>query len=110
MAGTLFMCAPVRVNSAVVHRFYNENTRSHFYTADVDEAESVRESGAGFHYEGMAYRAFREKLEGTTELYRFYNKDTGGHFYTASVQEMEHVRVELAGIYHFEGVAYYVAA
>src|SRR5690606_19898150 len=71
-------------NSVVVHRFYNENTASHFYTASAQEAGLLRESDGGFRYEGQAYRAFREKTSDTTELYRFFNTDTGGHFYTAN--------------------------
>lgn len=50
-------------------------------------------------------------LRGTTfeqPVYRFFNMRGGVHFYTASDQEFMNVYKNLAGVFHYDGVAYYV--
>lgn len=41
-------------------------------------------------------------------IYRFFNMQAGVHFYTASDQEFINVYRTLQGVFHYDGVAYYV--
>lgn len=93
---------------AAVHRFYNVEAGTHFYTASEEEANRVRTSYAGaYAYEGIAYLA--NEVTNPDPLYRFYNKSNGSHFYTASAEERDAVQARWSSVYAYEGVAYHVA-
>lgn len=66
-----------------VYRLYNSNTGEHFYTADLEEIDTLL--NIGWIYEGLGWRGF------TTgdPIYRLYNPnaDGGDHYYTASIEE-----------------------
>lgn len=94
-------------NSSNVYRFYNEQAGSHFYTADIQETIDVLRADA-LTYEGIAFRAYRDKTADNVEVHRFFNTESGSHFYTADAAEMAQV-VELAG-FAYEGVAFYADA
>lgn len=91
-----------------VHRFYNTQTGTHFFTSNEAEIGFITENLPAYKYEGKAYQAYSEAQTGTTALHRFYNSDSGIHFYTASQSEMETVKIELSGTYSYDGIAYYV--
>ena len=68
-----------------VYRFYNESTRSHFYTSDETERTAIKSnSKSGYREEGQTFSAF--SAQGAT-AYRFLNNKTGDHLYTTSETE-----------------------
>jgi hypothetical protein len=62
-----------------------------------------------FTFEGTAYYAAGEAVEGVTGVYRFFHKTLGTHFYTASAAERDDVISQYPDYYDFEGTAFHVA-
>lgn len=82
-----------------MYRMYNPNSGEHFYTANVVEAQNLK--NVGWNYEGYAWVAPETS---NTPVYRLYNKNSGEHHYTTSVAE----RDMLAGIgWNDEGIGWY---
>jgi len=105
---TGFSFTPITGPAGSVYRFYNAKLGSHFYTADVIEANSVQNRlYMTLRYEGPAYIA--DQTKNSTPLYRFLNKKNGAHFYTKDVAERDDVRARLASAYNYEGEAYKVS-
>lgn len=75
-----------------VYRFYNTQTRTHFYTASETERAHVLATWPHFVPEGIAFHAVKAE-RGTIgqPVWRFFNTQTGTHFYTASAAERAHV-------------------
>ncbi|NBC34617.1 MAG: hypothetical protein GVY13_18230 [Alphaproteobacteria bacterium] len=88
-----------------VLRFFNTQTRVHFYSANQDEIDNVRDSN-NFEEEGVSFKALNPNTENAEEVYRFFNTETKVHFYTISEDERERVQETLPQ-FEFEGVAYY---
>ncbi|NTW27797.1 MAG: hypothetical protein HGA39_00300 [Coriobacteriia bacterium] len=96
-------------NNAPLYRFYNKKNGSHFYTASLQERNTVIALwGATYNYEGPAYNVCTYSA-GTTPVYRFYNRNNGSHFYTVSVDERNTVMAAYSATYSYEGVAFFVA-
>jgi len=94
----------MNTNKVVLQRFYNMQTGVHFYTADVNEFNNVRNTLSSiYHYDGPAYKVTFDSDYGSP-IYRFYNGTTNAHFYTANTNE---IYASLAGTYKYEGVAFY---
>ncbi|WP_052055729.1 FG-GAP repeat protein [Myxosarcina sp. GI1] len=94
---------------ATVYRFFNSSVGAHFYTANKDERDYVRENLKNYDYEGASYKAAPEEsdpLTGAVPVYRFFNKNTGVHLYTVSEVERDYVRENLDN-WSFENIAYY---
>ena len=101
-----------------VHRFYQHDRGFHFYSADANEIDYVRQqSDAGelsYTYEAEQYRVLAdnrdaitgEEIEGVEPIYRFFNNDTGAHLYTMNEEEKDSIIANLPN-YSFEGVRYY---
>ena len=105
---TGFSFTPITGPAGSVYRFYNAKLGSHFYTASVDEANSVQNRlFATLRYEGVAYIA--DQTKNSVPLYRFYNKKNGAHFYTASEVERDNVKAKLGATYSYDGPAYNVS-
>ncbi len=97
--------------SVEIYRFWSASNSTHFYTASVDERNSIVASypRSVWSYEGVAYRAFTTQIDGTIPLFRFWSPRLNGHFYTASSDERDFtVATYPASTWTFEGVAYYV--
>jgi hypothetical protein len=94
-------------NRQPLYRFYNRANGSHFYTASLDEANTVITRWSNvFQYDGPTYAVTPEPESGKTPVYRFYNVKNGSHFYTASVEELNLVLTRWASIYTLEGEAF----
>lgn len=81
-------------------RMYNRYTGEHFYTASVDERDSLRH--AGWACEGVGWVA----PESGQDVYRLYNSYVpgGDHHYTASATE----RDSLVSVgWSYEGIGWY---
>ena len=102
-----------------VYRFYQPHSQQHFYTADINERNSIIKKsygdgmnfenlefkkasadlitgGLGYKYEGIAYQSFEMQA---TALYRFYNPRTTAHFWTADSNEAQNVIKNSIGNY-----------
>lgn len=93
-----------------VHRFYNLQNGSHFYTISAQEADLVKAKYPSvFRYEGIAFNAYTstEEYLPLLPVYRFYNVKNGSHFYTISEEEKSLVQLYYGDTYRFEGVAFY---
>jgi photosystem II stability/assembly factor-like uncharacterized protein len=89
-----------------VYRFYNVDTRTHFYTASVAERDHVLATWPQFRPEGVAFHAVDAARDDVgTPVFRFFNTQTGTHFYTASPEERAHVLATWPQFVE-EGVAY----
>lgn len=92
-----------------VYRFFNENTGAHFYTASVEERDSIIDLLPNFIFEGNSFGSDASSSADGLPVYRFYNSETGFHFYTASAEEAANVR-ETLPTFIDEGVAYFANA
>ena len=101
-----------------VHRFYRYDQGFHFYTANSNEQEVIRDLRAAgelpYDYENVAYDVLAqdkdiltgEQVEGAVPVYRFFNQVTGAHLYTMDENEKDFIRDNLSA-FSFENVAYY---
>ena len=97
--------------SVPVFRFWSPKNSTHFYTASLQERDSIMGSypPSVWTYEGVAYRAFATPRPGTTPLYRFWSPQLGGHFFTASAAEKDQIIAAYpSAVWTFEGVAFSV--
>jgi hypothetical protein len=93
-------------SSVDVFRFYNADTKLHFYTNSVSERDSVISSLPQFHYEGAAFKVpATGSKEADLSVFRFLDTTTGAHFYTASTTERDKLQAEPSH-YNFEGTAF----
>ena len=99
---------PLTGNSTAVpvYRFFNRDTGVHLYTIDENERDFIQENSTNFSFEGEAFYAYAEQVEGTIPVYRFFNTTTGAHFYSPSIVEKEFVENNLPD-FQSEGIAYY---
>jgi hypothetical protein len=93
---------------SIVYRFYDTNSRVHFYTASEAERDSVQQNLPSYNYEGPAYASV-DPLTGSgaeaVPVYRFYNEETGSRLYTTSEVERDYIVDRLPG-FRFEGQAF----
>jgi hypothetical protein len=93
-----------------VYRFWSDEKQAHFYTISPAERDDVVNNYPDnvWRYEGIAYYAFSNKVNGTIPIYRFWSDKYQGHFYTASESEKNSVIANYPdNVWYFEGVAYY---
>ncbi|MDY6805231.1 MAG: hypothetical protein SXA11_15690 [Cyanobacteriota bacterium] len=74
-------------NAEEVHRFWDEQTESHFFTADEEEFEESFENSARYEYEGVEFEAPLSSVSGAKPVYRFENQITKTYFYTLQSPE-----------------------
>ena len=89
-----------------VWRFYSKNYKGHFFTISEEEKEGLIAGNPNWKFEGTAYLAFTNQVDGTVPLYRFYSKGYRGHFFTIDAAEAETVKTNPN--WKYEGIAYYV--
>ncbi|MBB55095.1 MAG: hypothetical protein CMF67_12055 [Magnetovibrio sp.] len=87
-----------------VFRFYNSDVGSHFFTASLEERESVM-SMENFSYEGIGFNAFDSETVSKTPVYRFFNLKTGGHLFTTFEAEREVLAENVD--FRYEGIGFY---
>jgi hypothetical protein len=97
-------------NAALLWRFYNRRTGTHFYTADpLEKADILATMGSIYQLDGPTYYISSVYHAGYGTVWRFYNLRTGTHFYTSDPGEMARVRDTMAATYHLDGPAFYLA-
>ena len=77
---------------SIVDRFFNPAAGVHFYTADRNESDYVRENLDNYQYEGESYMTV-DPVSGDNpeEVYRFFNSTTGVHLYTTNEEERDYI-------------------
>ncbi len=102
---------PAPAAARPVCRFYSSLVNSHFYTAGTNECELLKQSGSGWTYEGIAFRALVPTkgscYPGTTPVWRLYNdrfaQADSNHRFVASPDTYRHM---IANGWIGEGVAF----
>lgn len=89
-----------------VYRFFVPAKGAHFYTANAQEAQWVRDHRSDMLEEGIAFYVSSTPAPGLFPVFRYYNARTGTHFYTISAAEKSFVDANVSEL-HYEGVAYY---
>ncbi|MBD5424445.1 MAG: glycoside hydrolase family 5 protein, partial [Allobaculum sp.] len=86
------------VGEVEMHRLYNQATGEHFYTANLEERDTLR--AGGWKYEGIGWVA----PETGDPVYRVYNPGNQDHHYTPSENEKDTL-VRLG--WSYEGIGWY---
>lgn len=95
-------------NTIPVHRFYNRNNGSHFYTSNQNEATYVNDNLYSiYRYEGIDQYVYSTQVMGTVPIHRFYNLVNGSHFFTSNQAEATHLNDTLYSTYRYEGIGCY---
>jgi len=99
---------------SVVHRYWKEDSKDHFYTTNAGEIGTTQVGAAGNHgykYEGESFSVFNHHHAGLVPVYRYYKDDFHDHFYTANAAEIGTTHTGQAGNhgYKCEGVLGYVS-
>ncbi|AOW12382.1 hypothetical protein LPB72_08020 [Hydrogenophaga crassostreae] len=89
----------------MVFRFYNINNGSHFFSANVTERDTVRNTVPSLVHEGPAFSVAPAAGSGLSPVHRFLNRSTGVHFYT--INEAELAAVMNLPTFNYEGIAWY---
>lgn len=84
-----------------IHRLYDPNSGKHMYTVDNGEKDAL--AGAGWKYEGVAFKAPKG---GTVAIYRMLNPNNGAHMFTADFDEASGMQ---DGGWKYEGVQFFGA-
>ena len=82
-----------------MYRLYNRSSGEHFYTADLNEKDTL--VSLGWKYEGIGWYAPQSS---ETPVYRLYNKNAGDHHYTTDKNE-KNTLVKLG--WNDEGISWY---
>lgn len=90
-----------------LHRFYNIQNGSHFYTDSEDETYQVMQETGTYRYEGIDSFVSSVQGPGMLPVHRFYDFLNGTHFYTTNQQEATLINDTEYNTYHYEGIAYY---
>lgn len=83
--------------SLPLHRLYNPNKGSHYYTTNDSERDYLL--AQGWRYEHDEGFIFTSQVSGTVEIYRLWNKDTGVHIFTESPAVRDAVLQAFPGIW-----------
>lgn len=89
----------------MVFRFFNINNGSHFFSANVTERDTVRNTVPSLVHEGPAFSVAPAAGSGLSPVHRFLNRSTGVHFYT--INEDELAAVMNMPTFNYEGIAWY---
>lgn len=85
-----------------VYRFYINASHSHFWTTDLNERDSLIQSG--YSYEGVAW--YSSQNTSLLPLYRLYSPRLKEHLYTLDSNEKN--VLSSSGNWNYEGVSQYV--
>jgi len=97
-----------------VHRYWQESTHDHLYTANAAEIGTTHVGQVGNHgykYESEAFTVFNHHHAGLVPVYRYWQESTHDHLYTANPAEIGTTHVGQTGNhgYKCEGVLGYVS-
>lgn len=110
--GTAFRAFPDASdpNCLPVHRFWSDETLSHFYTLRPKEVTKLREQYADvWTYQGVAFYAYPvgKQPPWACPVYRFWSQSAGAHYFTTSESEAEKLRALPDNVWYDEGIGWY---
>ncbi len=94
-----------------VYRFFSSVLQVHFFTADINERNSIIATYpvSMYQYEGVGFYAYGSQVSGTVPVYRFYQVPwPHSHFYTAVKSEYQSLVSNTGYYWHYEGISFYV--
>ena len=95
------------IRDSNVFRFLNTATGIHFYTADGNERDFIKDNLDNFQQEDSSFASVNpENLDSAAEIYRFFNSTTGGHLYTTDENERDFI-IDNLDNFVFEDVAFF---
>ena len=117
VSGNDLQVSSIDSSETTVFRFFNPSKGGHFYTADVNERNYVRDNLDNYVYEGETYETVNPLAKaqsitgedtsvGPEEVYRFFNPSTGVHLYTTNEIERDSI-IENLDNFVYEGVKFY---
>lgn len=89
-----------------LYRFWSDQFRGHFYTADEAEKNYVINTygTSTWRYEGIAYYVYPLTYSGSSKnVDRFWSDAYHHHFYTADAGESNTVRTTMTDVWRYEG-------
>ncbi len=86
-----------------IHRYFNTNNGTHFFTANNDEASNIN-ALEGLIYEGIGFMRDVMPNAESVAVHGFHNDVTGTHFYTTSNDEAMNI-IETNQL-TYEGIAF----
>lgn len=91
-----------------IHRFFDKNDGTHFFTASGAEASNLVGTRTDLSYEGVGLHGYADASASTSSeaVFRFFNVADGTHFYTASTTERDAILTKPDAM-KFEGIAFY---
>ena len=100
--------AAIGSGEIAVHRFFDKNDGTHFFTASDSEASSLVGTRTDLSYEGVGLRGYADASASPSSeaVFRFFNVADGTHFYTASTTERDAILTKPDAM-KFEGIAFY---
>jgi len=112
--GILGYAYPAEHHLNMVHRYYHEGVKDHFYTTDKEEIGTTIPGAVGKHgykSEGLAFYIFTHHHLGLKPVYRYYKDNMKNHFYTANPDEIGTTEYRKSGKngYVSEGVLGYMS-
>jgi len=98
----------------IVHRYWHEGHKDHFYTTNGGEIGTTEKGQAGNHgykSEGTSFHIFSHHHHGLVPVYRYWHEQHHDHFYTANAGEIGTTTVGQTGNhgYKYESVLGYVS-
>ncbi len=96
-----------------LYRFWSDQFKGHFYTADESEKDLVISRWPGtWSFEGVAYYVYpgSSSQPDTIPVYRFWGAGVSHHFYTASNGERDTVISRWPSMWSYEGARFRVPA
>ena len=73
---------PIDILTGEVHRFWDESTQSHFFTASQAEFSDRLNNPSQYRYEGLEFEVPSSNDSNAQPVYRYENEITGTYFYT----------------------------
>ncbi len=100
-------------DGVAVHRFWSPVYKTHFYTADENEKNTVLKRWPTiWKYEKVAYYAYPGTIDpysnNSTPVFRFWGQPSGSHFYTVDPKERGTVLRKWPTAWSYEGPRYYL--
>jgi hypothetical protein len=91
-----------------VYRFYSPVFRTHFFTTNTAEKNSIIANLSGiWNFEGIGFYAFKTEITDAIPVYRFWSSRLQRHFFTSSAAEKVYLETVLGLTWRYEGIAWY---
>ncbi|MGB3510547.1 MAG: CAP domain-containing protein [Microcoleaceae cyanobacterium] len=98
---------PIDPLTGEVHRFWDESTQSHFFTASQAEFSDRLNNPSQYRYEGVEFETPSSNDSNAQPVYRYENEITGTYFYT--LQSPDQITSNFP-VLESDGIAFYAFA